>query len=102
MRLKLSESAFATVETSSVFASPGHADEQAVPAAEEGHEELFDHRFLPEDDLADLFRQPLVGGGQFADGRRIGNRGNGRIGRHEVASTGNSTIAIAKSNDMAR
>ena len=46
---------------------PRHADEQAVAAAEDGHQELLDDLVLADDDLADLVGHPLVGGGDFLD-----------------------------------
>jgi hypothetical protein len=51
IRLKLQVSARASVEISSVLASPGTPDEQRVPAAEDRHQELLDDLVLPDDDL---------------------------------------------------
>ena len=56
---------------------PGHADEQAVAAGEEGGEELLDDLVLADDDLADLLEE-------FGLTRRISRgidfRGRGRWG----------------------
>src|SRR5262249_27223351 len=51
-----------------------HPDEQAVTAAEQGHEQLFDHLLLADDDLADLLGHLGVGGGEVADGLGFGGR----------------------------
>ena len=51
--------------TSSVLARPGHADEQAMAAAEQGHEQLLDDLVLADDDLADLLGHALVSGGDL-------------------------------------
>ena len=50
----------------------GHADQQAVAAAEQGHQQLLDDLVLADDDLADLLGHLLVGGGEIADGLRFG------------------------------
>ena len=68
--------------TSSVLARPGHADEQAVAAAEQGHEQLLDDLVLADDDLADLVLELPVGGGEVADG--FGFRAGG--GTHRLSS----------------
>ena len=47
---------------------PRHADQQAVPAAEQGDQQLLDDIVLPDDDLADLLAHARVRGGEAADG----------------------------------
>ncbi len=55
-----------------------HADEQAMAAAEEGHEQFLDHFLLADDDAADLLGHLLIGGGKITNGLGFGGR-NGRI-----------------------
>ena len=38
----------------------GHADEQGMAAAEDRHQDLFDHRLLADDDPPDLLLHPAV------------------------------------------
>ena len=52
MRLKPTSRIWAIVLTISVLARPGHADQQAVPAGEDGGEDLLDDLVLADDDLA--------------------------------------------------
>jgi hypothetical protein len=57
MRPNDSASASASVWISSVFRQPGDADEQAVPAGEQRHQQVVDDAFLADDPLADLAQQ---------------------------------------------
>ena len=56
-RLVSSDSAAARARTSSVFATPGHALEQHVAAAEQGDHQAGDGGVLADDGLADLVLQ---------------------------------------------
>ena len=53
---------------------PGHADEQGVAAAEDGHQQLIEHLLLADDDLADLLAEPAVGVAELFDRLDIGSR----------------------------
>ena len=52
----------------------GHADEQGVDAAEDRHQQLIEHVFLPDDDLADLGPHLLVGRAKFFQHLHVGSR----------------------------
>ncbi len=54
MRLNLRSSTWASVRISSVFARPGHADDQAVAADEQRQQHLMDDLLLADDQLAQL------------------------------------------------
>ena len=82
---------FPSVETSSVLAEAGHADNEAVALAEEGGEHQFDDALLPDDDAGGLVADELhlaaglfpgsggIGGG-FWHGGFFGLKGRGYLG----------------------
>ena len=55
MRLNWMSRIRARVLTIRVLARPGHADQQAVSAGEDGGEDLLDHLVLADDDLLQFF-----------------------------------------------
>ena len=64
MRLNLRSTASDSFLISSVLARPGHAAQQAVPAGEEGDQDLADDPLLADDDLGQL---ALETAGQLGD-----------------------------------
>src|SRR5262249_47975778 len=60
------------VATMGVFAQAGHAHEQGVAAAEDGHEQLVEDGLLADDHLADLLAEPGVRGAEVVDGLHVG------------------------------
>ena len=61
MRLNWMSRMRASVLTIKRLGQPGHADQQAMPAGEDGGEDLLDHVVLADDDLLQfLLHQPAV------------------------------------------
>ncbi len=90
-----------------------HADQQAVPPAEQGDEHLVDDVGLPDDDLADLFPQAVVGSGEATDGLGFefaglftggggGRNGVGHWVASGVGSTGGTNLSYRKKRRGAR
>ena len=71
MRLKLTSRIWLIELTMSVLARPGHADQQAVAAREDGGQDLLDNLRLADDDAAKLIEHECAGltelGQVFAD-----------------------------------
>ena len=70
-RANVPPTTFATVSTASVFATPGHALEQQVPAGEQADEHPLDQPVLPDDhplDLEDGALEALAFGGRARHG----------------------------------
>ena len=89
MRANVPPTTLANVSTASVFATPGHALEQQVPAGEQADEHPLDQPVLPDDHPLDLehraFEQlAVVRGGGHGWGHRSPS---GHSGEHALALT---------------
>ena len=67
MRLKSRSRISASVLISSVFARPGHADQQTVTSGEQRDQHFFDDLVLADDDFANLAEHGLALDGEFFD-----------------------------------
>ena len=88
MRVNFRSSTLASVAMSSVFASPGHADDQAVAADEERQQHELDDVALADDPLVQL-RDDLLAAGVHLVGQRD------VVGRFEIHGVGSSTESLS-------
>ena len=86
MRLNSSDSDCASECTIRVLARPGHALQDAVPAGEDGHQQLLDDLVLPDDLAGDLLADLVVGRAQLLELGEVELFGRGRAQRLKIAS----------------